>query len=200
MLRTNSLLNEKIGPKLYFTTADLGRVFDIKSGSARVMASRYASAGIFMRIKKDVYVLASNWRTYTLEQFMQLANIIQVPSFVSLMTALSYYGVTTQVQRNVIECMAQKRTVNYNIKGAVFNYYKLKKQYYFGFARLDSSGVFISSKEKALVDALYLYSFGKYKIDIDALNIAKLDSGVIRKIIRIYPNRTRKIVKSLCRI
>ncbi|HEX7320945.1 MAG TPA: hypothetical protein VF399_11410 [bacterium] len=200
MLRRNARLFEELGSGLYFTVADLARVFDIKPESARVMASRYASADVFLRIKKDVYVLASNWRAYTLEQFMRLANIIQVPSHVSLVTALSYYGVTTQVQRNVIECVAQKRTVIYDIKGTVFNYYKLKKQYYFGFSRLSNSDVFISSKEKALVDALYLYSFGKYKIDIDALDLAKLDSGAIRKIIRIYPNRTQKIVKSLCRI
>ena len=44
-------------------------------------------------------------------------------------------------------------------------------------------GIFIAIKEKALVDAMYLYSFGKYKIDFSALNLKVFDKRKLKEIL-----------------
>jgi predicted transcriptional regulator of viral defense system len=198
MLRTNVKLNEELGNKLYFSVSDLAQVLQITRESAKVLASRYRKNRVFMRLKKDFYVLSSNWRKYTIEQYLQIANVLQVPSYISFMTALNYYEITTQVQRNFFESAAQKRTVSYNIDGTVFAYYKLKKDYYFDFTRLNN--IFISTKEKAFIDAIYLFSFGKYRLDIDSLDMTRLENRAIKSIIKTYPEKTKRIVRRLCNI
>lgn len=198
MLSRNVTLYNKLSSRLYFSSANLADILQIKPESAKVLASRYTKSGLFVRLKKDFYCLAQNWQNYTLEQFLQLANLIQVPSYISFMTALSYYDVTTQVQRNFYESAAQKRSISFDIKGTVFAYYKLKREYYFDFSR--QGNIFISTKEKAFVDAVYLYSFGKYKIDLASLDLRKLDKKSIKRIIRVYPRRTEKTVRRLCRM
>ncbi len=198
MLSRNVTLNDKLSPKLYFSSADLAAILQIKPNSAKVLASRYAKSGLFLRLKKNFYCLTQNWQHYTLEQFLQLANLIQVPSYISFMTALSFYEVTTQVQRNFYESAAQKRSTGFDIKGTLFAYYKLKREYYFDFTR--QGNMFISTKEKAFVDAVYLYSFGKYKIDFASLDLRKIEKRRLWRIIRVYPMKTVKIVRQLCKI
>lgn len=81
-------------------------------------------------------------------------------------------------------------------KEAVFNYVKVQARYYGDFVKTD--GIFIATKEKAFVDAAYLYSFGKYKFDVDSLDMKKLDIKKLRSIIKIYPQKTKETVKRLC--
>jgi len=187
-----------LGRKPFFSVADLAVGLKIKPTSANVLAARYARSGVFLRLKRDCYVLAHDWPKYTIDQHFTVANFLQVPSYVSFMTALSYYEVTTQVQKGFFESTAQKRTARFEAGGIVFAYYRLSKRYYSGFLRRD--GVFISTPEKALVDVLYLYSLGWYKVDFDSLDLAKLDRRRIREIIKAYPDRTRRIARRLCNI
>ncbi|MEO0093379.1 MAG: hypothetical protein ABIK93_05265 [candidate division WOR-3 bacterium] len=198
MLNRSVELAEKLSPKLYFTLQDLANILKLKPESTRVLLSRYTKKGIFIRMKKDFYVLRESFKKFTAEDFFQIANLLQVPSYISFLTALNFYEVTTQVQRDFFESAALKRSKKFEIKGIVFAYYKIKKCYYFDFIRLGN--FFIASKEKAFVDSVYLYSFGKYKIDFSALDLTKLDKSKINKIIKVYPDKTKAIVKKIWRI
>lgn len=183
--------------KIFFTTIDVAEVFRIKPESAWVLCSRYVKEGVFVRLKKNTYTLEQNWKSWAKEDLLKISNFLQVPSYISFMTALSFYGVTTQVQRDFFESTSLKRSRKFEIEGVTFNFYKLKKEYYFDFNKLD--GVFIASKEKAFVDSVYLYSFGKYKIDFSSIDFRKLDKVKIRKIMQIYPLKTKAIMEKLCR-
>ncbi|MCX7995820.1 MAG: hypothetical protein N3A65_08660, partial [candidate division WOR-3 bacterium] len=108
------------------------------------------------------------------------------------------YGITTQVQRNFYESTALRRSVSYEIKGIKFNYYKLKKEFYFDFVR--QNDLFISTKEKAFIDAIYLYSLGRYSIDINSLDLKKLEIKRIKSLYRPFPERTKKIIREICKI
>ncbi|MFZ2398391.1 MAG: hypothetical protein WAW31_06970, partial [Smithella sp.] len=128
----------------------------------------------------------------------KIANILQVPSYISLMTALAYYEVTTQAQNNYQESICLKRSIVYNVREAVFNYVKVQNRYYGDFVKTDD--IFIATKEKAFIDAAYLYSFGKYKFDIESLDMNKLDSRKLRSLLKIYPKKTKETVNRLCGI
>ncbi len=189
---------KKLKERLYFTVEDLQELLVIATGSARNLCSRYTRQGIFIRLKKNLYVLDEKWANYTREDFYRISNVLQVPSYVSFMTALSFYEVTTQVQRDFFENAALKRSVRFDIKGTAFNFYKLKKEYYFDFIR--DNDIFIATKEKAFIDSIYLFSFGKYKIDLSSLDLDKLDNKRVAKIMKLYPLKTKNIVSRLCRI
>lgn len=191
-------IQKELAGKFFFSTEDVAGILKIAPGSARVLCSRYVKNGFFIRLKKNFYVLERNWTRFQQPDFLKMANFLQVPSYVSFTTALSFYGVTTQVQRDFFESASVRRSVKLNVREAVFGFYKLKKQLYFDFTK--ESDVFIATKEKAFIDSVYLYSLGRYRLDFAGLDLDKLDKTRIKMIVKIFPEKTIKIVKKLCGI
>jgi predicted transcriptional regulator of viral defense system len=188
----------KLNSRLYFTYEDVADILGISPNSAKVLCTRYSQSGLIIRLKKNLYTLKERWEKNSPEDFFKISNILQVPSYISLMTALSYYEITTQVQRGVIESVCVKRTLKKTIENTEFNFYKINRNLYFDFLKKDD--FFIASKEKAFVDTVYLYSFGKYSFDFDSIDISKLDMKRIKKIIKVFPERTKQTLKKICKI
>jgi predicted transcriptional regulator of viral defense system len=184
--------------RLFFTPEDLGRLLNINTNSAKVFCTRYINKGLFVRLKRNLYVLSERWDGFSRDDLLRISNLLQVPSYVSFTTALSFYEVTTQVQRDFFECASLRRTIRYNIKGTTFNYYKIQKKCYFDFIK--RGDIFIATQEKAFIDSVYLYSFGRYKLDFGAIEFERLNKERIKELSILYPERTRKLIKRLCRI
>lgn len=175
---------------LYFGYEEVARALDIGVPSAKVAAARYVRAGLLLRLKRNTYVLRSRWEHMEPKERLMLANVGQTPSYISFMTALDYHGMTSQVQRGVIESAAVKRTREIALNGWVFRYTRLNPQLYFGFHRTD--GFFIAEPEKALLDACYLTAFGRYALDLHALEWDRFDRAKLDRMARKFPTRTRK--------
>ena len=175
--------------KLYFGHEDIARVLGITLQSAKVTANRYIKYGLLIRLKRNIYVLKEKWASIDREQEFLLANIIQVPSYISLMTALDYYEITTQVQQDFIESVAVKRTKGVEIDQKYFNFTKINTDLYSGFSR--TRGFFIAAPEKAFLDAVYLMSFGRYSFDIPSIDFSKLNLEKIGYMGRLFPLRTQ---------
>lgn len=178
--------------KLYFGHEDIARALGITLQSAKVTANRYIKHGLLIRLKRNIYVLREKWTSIDREQEFLLANIIQVPSYVSLMTALDYYEITTQVQRNFIESIAFKRTKGVEIEQTFFNYTKINIDLYSGFSR--TRGFFIATPEKAFLDAVYLMSFGRYGFDIPSIDFSKLNREKVEYMARLFPLKTQSFI------
>jgi len=182
----------KLLSKLYFSYRDISRAFGISAGSGRVAATRLVKSGELTRVKRDFYILSQRWESSSLEDRFILANLLQVPSYISLMTALSYYEITTQVQRDFIESVGYYRTKLVEVKESSFNYSKINRKLYFGFAKI--KGFFIASPEKAFLDAFYLKSLKKYNFDLTSVDADKLDMKRIKLMSGKYPLLTRKLL------
>ncbi len=179
--------------KLYFGYEEIAKVFGISAGSAKVTASRYVRQGLLVRVRKNLYVVREVWNAADRVTKFTLANLVQSPSYISLMTALDFYGITTQMQRDFFESVAMKRTKELHVDGSVFRYSKVTGSLYFGFRK--EKQFFIATPEKALLDALYLMSYGRYALDIAALDIEKFDPNEIKHLVAEFPLKTRKLVK-----
>jgi len=178
--------------KLYFGCEDISRAFGISPESSRVTASRLVKNGVLVRAKRNIYVLSETWDSLSTEESFMLANLLQVPSYISLMTALSYYEVTTQLQRGFFESVGYYRTKLIEISKRTFNYNKINKDLYFGFVK--TKGFFIASPEKAFLDACYLKSLKKYNFDLTSINSNKLNSVRLKALAKNYPGSTRKLL------
>ena len=189
---------QELSRKPYFTLGDVAQTFSLQTASARVLCSRYVRQGLLVRFKNNIYTTVWKWEGLTRQDLFKIANVLQVPSYISLMTALAYYDVTTQAQNNYQESVCLKRSVAYNVREAVFSYIKLQNRFYGDFIKKD--GVFIATKEKAFLDAAYLFSFGKYKFDVDSLDMKKLELRKLKSLLSVYPNKTKETVKRLCGI
>ena len=179
--------------KLYFGYEEITRVLGISSASARVSASRYVRQGLLVRVRRNIYVLREKWNALGRTEKFLLVNMGQTPSYLSLMTALDYYEITTQIQRDFFESVAVKRTKEIQIDGSVFRYSKIADNLYFGFKK--ENEYFIATPEKALLDAFYLMSYGRYSLDISALDSSKFDKDEIKRMSMKFPLKTKRKLK-----
>lgn len=178
--------------RLYFGYEDIARALKISQESARVSASRYVRLGLLLRLKRNIYMLSERWRAADRAERFALANLGQSPSYISLLSALDYYEITTQIQRGFIESMAIRRTRELSVGDGIFRYAKIKRALYFGFVR--QQGFFIAAPEKAFLDAMYLMSFGRYALDLAAIDKGKLDRKEIARMSRRFPLKTREML------
>lgn len=181
--------------KNYFSTREVASVLDVKTESSKVICLRLLKRGLLIRLKRDFYILRERWDILTEEDFFNISNILQVPSYISFMSALTYYEVSTQVYRNFFENVSVKRTKDFEVEGTIFNYYKIQKDLFFGFIKRDN--FFISEKEKAFVDTLYLYSLGRYEFDLNSISLNKLNKNKIEKFLTKYPIKTEKFFNKI---
>lgn len=189
-MKLNELRNIQ---KLYFSYEELAGALNISPASARVAASRYVRQGLLIRVKRNLYILRETWEKAGREETFLIANMGQVPSYISLLTALDYYELTTQVQRNFFESIAVTRTKEIRIDQTIFTYTRINEELYFGFGR--ENGFFIASPEKALLDAFYLMSYGRYFLDLSAVNADRLDFDQIAAMSTQFPSKTRRLLK-----
>lgn len=176
--------------KLYFGHEEISRVLGISLQSSRVSANRYVKHGLLIRIKRNMYVLTEKWRTLEREEKFILANLLQVPSYISLMTALDYYEISTQMQRDFIESVALKRTKEIEAENSIFTYTKINTNLYKGFKK--EEGFFIAVPEKAFLDAFYLMSLGRYSFDIASIDFNKLNRDETFRLIKMFPAKIQK--------
>jgi predicted transcriptional regulator of viral defense system len=180
-------------PGDYFGYEVLSRLLGISPASARVTANRYVKNGVLLRARRNLYVVRDKLQYFDRSQKFKLANLVQAPSYISLMTALDYYQITTQMQRDFIESLALKRTKEVTLGTIVFNYTRISPGLYYGFIK--ENGFFIASPEKAFLDAVYLTSLGRYNFDWTALDRHKLNFTIIKREIKKFPLRTRRLLE-----
>ena len=189
---------KELSRKFFFTLDDVVQQAGIQTASARVWCSRLVRRGELIRLKKGFYVASSKWENLSPQDLLKIANFLQVPSYISLMTALAHYEVTTQVQKGYYESVCLKRSITYNVQDSVFSYIKIQPRYYREFVKTD--GFFIATQEKALLDMVYLYSYGKYRFDVASLNFEKLNMKKLKHLSETYPAKTKETLKRLCGI
>ncbi len=183
--------------KLLLNTNDVATLLSVSKESAKVTAARYVKKGLLIRVKKDLYITTPKFALLKEEELFQIANLIQTPSYISLTTALSYYEITTQQQRNFIESIALKRSKDVIVNNVEFTFTKVKKEFYKGFELKDS--FFIATPEKALADAVYLSSFRRYNCDFEAIDFNKIKKDSISAYLENTNKRTILFWENLCK-
>lgn len=181
--------------KTILTIKDIQCALGISKKSAQVTASRYISAKLLIRLKREMYILPQKFKSLTENEYFEIANLLQTPSYISLTTALSYYNITTQQTPNFYELIALKRTREFDLLGKEFNFTLVKKEFYFGFIKKEN--FFIALPEKALADAIYLTAIGKYSADFDAINFLMFDKDRITSILSNSNKATRNLWQKL---
>jgi len=194
-MRISELKNNK---KLFFNIDDIANELSISKESAKVTANRYVKRGLLIRLKKNFYITPDKFNTLKENDFFYLANNIQVPSYISLTSALSYYNISTQQLQGIIESVALKRTKTVRVKETEFKFILTKKDLYNGFSKQDN--FFIALPEKALADAVYLTSLGKYNCDFNAIDFSKVNKAKVYNYVKSTNKRTKLFWDNLCKL
>jgi predicted transcriptional regulator of viral defense system len=182
--------------KPFFSLEDVAHVLGLQPASAAVLCSRYVKKGLLTRLKRGVYTRTEQLTHLAQVDLFRIANFLQVPSYISLMTALSYHGMTTQVQRGFFESISIRRTKTSQVGQLTFHYVKVRPDLYTGFEKVE--GAFVALPEKALLDSFYLSSIGRYSFDTSSIDLAKVDKEVLADLSLLFPAKARKCMERYC--
>ena len=129
----------------------------------RNQLTRWQDKGLLIQLKRGVYILNKNDRKVFPSRFF-FANQLMWPSYVSLESALSYYGFIPEAVADVTSITSKKTNCFKNSLGQ-FIYQHVKSAVFKGYHSFkDEAGmdVLIACPEKAIVDFLYL-NLNKFK-------------------------------------
>lgn len=119
-----------------------------------IQLSRWVKKRLLAKLRRGVYVLPENTN---INPFV-LANKIFEPSYVSLESALFYYGLIPDV---VIAntSVTSRKTCQFEANSQNFIYQKIKSELFFGYEEVKTNnwGFLIASSEKAILDYFYLH-------------------------------------------
>lgn len=130
---------------------------DTDPQAVRVQLSRWVKVGRLIQLKRGLYTLAQPYRKIEPQPFV-LANSMKKASYVSLQSALSYYGMIPEYVPTVTS-VTTGRPEQVNTKLGQFVFRHIKKSWFCGYKQIDlGSGqrAFVAIPEKALLDLLYL--------------------------------------------
>lgn len=140
-----------------FTPREFERLFDVSSSAAKKFIHAYAEKDFFIKLRNGLYTLEGKR-----PPIFFIANKLYRPSYVSLETALSHYGIIPEVVYSATS-VTPKPTREFGVLDKSFTYTRIKQSAFQGYtARKESDHTYlIAEPEKALADYLYLVSLGK---------------------------------------
>jgi predicted transcriptional regulator of viral defense system len=99
-----------------------------------------------------------------------LSNFIYKPSYISLHTALAFYGIIPEAVTQ-ITAVSSMKTADFQNNIAQFSYKKIKPDLFFGYEQktFGNRTISIATPEKAILDLLYLYPFYNTESEIENL-------------------------------
>lgn len=175
--------------KSSFTVADFEKILKMERNVLYVALNRFVKSGVLIRLKKGVYT----------PEFQSLdlgktANELYYPSYLSFESALSRYGVLSQIPYT-LTFATTRITKKLNLAGREIEYRKLKNELFFGF--ILTNGVYIAEPEKAVLDELYLISKGRAASEINEWSFVGLDKEKFLDYSQKFPLTVQKKAKEL---
>lgn len=175
--------------KSYFTVADFEKILNMKREVLYVTLNRLVKSGVIIRLKRGVYV--AEFQSLELEK---TANELYYPSYLSFESALSRYGIVSQIPYTVTFATT-KTTKKQNLAGREVEYRQLKDGLFFGYKLVE--GMYIAEPEKAVLDQLYLMSKGKVASDTSEWSLVGIDKKKLQEYTKKFPPTVQKRVKIL---
>ena len=153
--------------KAYFSPADLEKVLGQKRPALYVTLNRLVKYGVLVRLRQGVYQVVLR-----AADLPRIANQLVYPSYLSFESALSRYGILSQVPYT-LTFATPHRSRRLTLADTVVEFRQLKKDLFFGYTM--EGGVYVAEPEKALLDQLYMVSRGLSGLSWNELDLSSLD-------------------------
>ena len=135
---------------------DVNQVRMVQPNFDRCALTRWLASGYIVQLKNGLYAF-KEWTTLPGSDQI-VANLMYRPSYISLYSALAYYGMIPEFVARTTSVTTLKTATFGNVIGA-FDYRHIKPELYWGYHMIESinkRNVLIALPEKALLDLLYL--------------------------------------------
>lgn len=179
-----------------FSFADVKK---IDPGFYRPQLSYWHAQGLVQKIRRGYYMF-KNTKFDTLGLF-RVSNRIYDNSYVSLESALSFYGLIPEGVFT-ITAVSTKNTAYFDTPLTAFSYRHIKPELFFGYTLL-SDGIKIASIEKVLLDYLYFHpeiinqaDFQGWRFHSDEF-LKSADMHLLQKYAKLYPQSVQRRLEQL---
>lgn len=156
------------------------QVYTWRPGFDKNNLGRWAQKGLLLKLRNGFYSFPEYLKQPNFEFY--LANRIYKPSYISLHSALAFYGLIPESVVQITSVTTLKTAEFQNAFGT-FNYKTVKPAAMFGFDYLpfmNDRTLLLAKPEKAILDLLYLYPFYKTENDFESL---RLDEDIMNETI-----------------
>lgn len=164
-----SILTKKIleSGLCLITSKTLKEVLEIKNERTFYkIVKGFIKNDILKNIEKNkYYVTGKNINTF------EIANFLYQPSYVSLETALNYWGVLSQFPLEITS-MTSKKSMTKEFEERIYSYSHISNKYFGMFTKKNNT--LIALPEKALFDQIYLASKGIKTVNFDEYNLKNI--------------------------
>lgn len=169
-----------------FTYLDILKFFPEENPLlVKVQLSRFAQKKYITKIKRGLYCFSP----INIDE-LKLANLLYQPSYISLESALNYYGIIPDIPQ-AITSITLITTKSIKNQFGLFSYTKIKPALFWGFKSASGENLFLAKKEKALLDYFYIR---KIKSTSDLrLNLKNIDYKLHKKYLKYYPLWVAKV-------
>ncbi|MFZ0533230.1 MAG: hypothetical protein WAM09_08620 [Anaerolineales bacterium] len=178
-------LLEIVGEEPVFETGLL-MAGNTNSRDIRRQLSRWRQTGKIYQLRRGLYSLAPPFKKVNPHPFV-VANRMLPASYVSLQSALAYYGMIPEYVP-VTTSVTTKRPTHWETPIGIFSFRHIQVDFFDG-DRLENIGegqqAFIASPEKALLDLIYLESGGDtldYLTELRLGNLNQLDWQLLKNL------------------
>lgn len=147
------------------------QVYAWEPGFDRNNFVRWTSKGLLSRLRQGYYTFPEYKGKPDFALYF--ANRIYRPSYVSLHTALAFYGMIPEAVVQITSVTSMK-TASFTNDFGDYSYKSLKKDLMFGYdlkPMADGRTLQLASPEKALLDLLYLYPFYNSEQELEELRL-----------------------------
>lgn len=175
--------------KPYFSPADLEKVLGQKRPALYVTLNRLVKYGVLVRLRRGVYQVALR-----APDLPCIANQLVYPSYLSFESALSRYGILSQVPYTLTFATTH-RSRRLTLGDTVVEFHQLKRELFFGYTLADR--LYVAEPEKALLDQLYLAARGLTSLALDELDLFSLDPNRLRVYGARFPAAVQAAVRRM---
>ncbi len=172
-----------------FTITDFARLFNIKNNNTLYKKiQRLEKQKIIKKIINGKYLFSMSH----VDEFT-IAHFVIHPSYISLESALSFYGIMTGFSYS-ISSITTRPPKKVTIDGKEYSYSHINSSLFWGY---EKSGQFlIADKEKALLDYCYFSLKGlRTAIDFDEIDTAQINKVKLLKYAQRWGDR--RIIKTI---
>ncbi len=159
---------------------------DVDPGDVRRQLSRWVKAGRLYQLRRGLYALAPPFQKVKPHPFV-VANRMVRGSYVSLQSALAYYGLIPEVVP-VVTSVTTARPGRWETPLGAYEFRHIKADLFFGYHLVEvnpGQRAFVATPEKALLDLAYLHPGGDspaYLQELRLQNLERLDLDELQRL------------------
>ncbi|MHB0923978.1 MAG: type IV toxin-antitoxin system AbiEi family antitoxin domain-containing protein [Bellilinea sp.] len=170
----------------------------------RLQLTRWVNSRRIYRLRRGLYSIAPPYQKIQPHPFL-VANHLQRSSYVSLQSALAFYGLIPE-NVNITVSVTPGRPERLETPLGIFEFRHIKSNLLFGYQMIDLGGqnALVATPEKALLDLVYLQPGGESPNHLHGLRLQNLDHlnlGQLKKQSKVFDSpkmsKAAKVISQL---